>query len=234
MLLNAILGGNMSLLNIDNIKKSYVKKKKQVNVLNNCSASFEKNKFYAIIGASGAGKSTFLKCISLILPIDSGKIILKCKQINHLKERELSEIRLNTVGIIFQEYNLLPYLNAYENVLVPLLLKKDISFEDKKSRTEIILNKVGLTERENHYPDELSGGEQQRVAIARALINEPEIILADEPTGNLDESNKKIIFQLLHDLSRDGKCVIVVSHDKDIKNYADEILVLENGRVIKQ
>lgn len=133
------------------------------------------------------------------------------------------------IGFIFQEYNLNPYLKAYENIIVPMLINKDIEIKDRQSLAEKLLKQVDLLNRKDHFPNTLSGGEQQRVSIARALANNPDLIIADEPTGNLDKENEKIIFKLLKDMALSGKCVIVVSHSDDINSYADISLLLEDG-----
>lgn len=233
LLLNIVFGGNMNIICIDNISKSYYKDNKKISVLNKLFAKFENNKFYVIMGESGVGKSTLLNCLSLLCPIDEGTIKINDKNISSLKDETMSEIRLNNIGIVFQAYHLFSYLNACENVMLPLLLKNEISIEKKKELAEEMLKYVGLDHRISHYPSELSGGEQQRVAIARSLINEPSIILADEPTGNLDNKNKNIVLNLLKKISLGGKCVIVVSHDVDVISYADEIYELKNGKLIK-
>ena len=223
----------MQAIEIRKLKKSFHKDREQIVVIDNLSINFSNGKFYAIVGESGAGKSTLLKCLSLLYSIDSGTIIINNNNVSKLTDDDLCSIRLNEIGIIFQEYNLFKFLNALENVLIPLLLNNGKKDDDNIRKAKEILNYVGLNKRINHFPNELSGGEQQRVAIARALINNPHIILADEPTGNLDEKNKKIILELLKKISEDGKCVIVVTHDADVLNYADEVFSLVNGKLIK-
>ena len=223
----------MQAIEIKKKKKSFHKDREQIVVIDNLSINFSNGKFYAIVGESGAGKSTLLKCLSLLYSIDSGTIIINNNNVSKLTDDDLCSIRLNEIGIIFQEYNLFKFLNALENVLIPLLLNNGKKDDDNIRKAKEILNYVGLNKRINHFPNELSGGEQQRVAIARALINNPHIILADEPTGNLDEKNKKIILELLKKISEDGKCVIVVTHDADVLNYADEVFSLVNGKLIK-
>lgn len=145
---------------------------------------------------------------------------------------ELSKLRMKNIGFIFQSFHLKPTLKAFENVMIPMLINKDIKPKDRKERAIELLKSVGLGERIDHFPNELSGGEQQRVAIARALANNPNIILADEPTGNLDEQNEKEIFRLLKALSKEGKCVIVVSHSEYVKQYADKTYKIEGGKLV--
>lgn len=191
----------MSTIVVNKLQKKYHKEKIKITVLDNLSVSFDKGKFYAIVGESGAGKSTLLKCISLLCPIDAGLITINDIDISKLNDNELSEIRLNEIGMIFQDYNLLNYLSSLENVMLPLLMYKDKNISQCKQMASKILEYVGLEKRENHYPKELSGGEQQRVAIARALVNNPSIILADEPTGALFKSkNNNYSFKPLFSL----------------------------------
>lgn len=222
----------MSTIVVNKLQKKYHKEKIKITVLDNLSVSFDKGKFYAIVGESGAGKSTLLKCISLLCPIDAGLITINDIDISKLKDNELSEIRLNEIGMIFQDYNLLNYLSSLENVMLPLLMYKDKNISQCKQMASKILEYVGLEKRENHYPKELSGGEQQRVAIARALVNNPSIILADEPTGNLDKKNKMIILKLLRKIADNNKCVVVVTHDSDVLQFADKILSLADRKLI--
>lgn len=222
----------MSTVVVNKLQKKYHKEKIEITVFDNLSVSFDKGKFYAIVGESGAGKSTLLKCISLLCPIDAGLITINDIDISKLNDNELSEIRLNEIGMIFQDYNLLHYLSSLENVMLPLLMYKDKDISQCKQMASKILEYVGLEKRENHYPKELSGGEQQRVAIARALVNNPSIILADEPTGNLDKKNKMVILKLLRKIADNNKCVVVVTHDSDVLQFADKILLLADGKLI--
>ena len=161
--------------------------------------------------------------------LTSGEYLLYNKTTKSLSDKESSYYRMKHIGFIFQEYNLNPYLKAYENVIVPMLINKKIKPQNRLSKAENLLSDVGLFERKDHFPKELSGGEQQRVAIARALANNPDIIIADEPTGNLDKKNEKIIFKILKQMAESGKCVIVVSHSDEISSYADVNLLLEDG-----
>lgn len=222
----------MSTIEVSKLQKKYYKEKIEITVIDNLSISFEKGKFYAIVGESGAGKSTLLKCISLLCPIDSGIITINDRDISKLNDNELSQIRLKEIGMIFQDYNLLHYLSSLENAMLPLLLYKDNDISQCKQVASKMLEYVGLEKRENHYPKELSGGEQQRVAIARALVNNPSIILADEPTGNLDKKNKMLVLKLLRKITDDNKCVVVVTHDSDVLQFADKVLSLVDGKLI--
>lgn len=218
-------------IKINNLQKTYHTKNKEINVLKNLNATFYSGQLYAIMGHSGNGKSTLIHILGLIDQFDNGEYKIFNREIKDLNDKELSNIRLKNIGFIFQDFNLMPTLKAFENVMVPMLINKEIDIKQRKNRAIELLNHVGLKERFNHFPKELSGGEQQRVAIARSLANNPNIILADEPTGNLDEKNETIIFELLKKLSENGKCVIVVSHSNKIREYADKTYLLNNGKL---
>ena len=207
---------------ISNLTKKYFKKNKKNIVLDNINVNFKYGKLYMIIGKSGAGKTSLLKCISQITKIDYGNIMIKNIVVNKLNDKELSNFRNNNIGFIFQNYNLLDFLTVEENVILPSLKNKKYCNKSKK-RLENLLEYVGLKDKSEYFPTELSGGEQQRVAIARALINDPDIILADEPTGNIDNENKDNIIKLFKKLTQENKCIIVVTHDNEILKYADEI-----------
>lgn len=221
----------MSIIQLKNISKIYDKDNEKIYALKNVTFNFEKGKFYAIMGNSGAGKSTLLQCIGLLDCVNSGEIFINGKDSLILNDDEISKVRKENIGFVFQSYYLNPIMKAYENVMIPMYLNKEMSREERKSKAIELLEMVGMKDRINHYPKELSGGEQQRVAIARALANDPDIILADEPTGNLDKNNEKKIFEILKDLSNIGKCVIVVSHNAEIKKYADEIVTIKDGEL---
>ena len=223
----------MSAINISKLTKTYLKDNNKINIIKNLSISFDSKKVYAIRGESGVGKTTFLLCISLLCEIDSGIITINGENIINLSDEELSFIRNKEIGIIFQNYHLLPYLTAIENIMVPLLINNNEEIMKKKALCKKSLKYVGLSHRENHYPSELSGGEHQRIAIARALINNPNIILADEPTGNLDKDNKIKVLNLFRKIADDGKCVIIVTHDNDILKYVDEVYNLKEGKLVK-
>lgn len=181
-------------LKLENVSKAFVKKKENIVVLDKVSYEFEPGKFYAIIGHSGGGKSTLIKILGLLLDFQEGKYLIDGRDVQGMNETELALLRREKIGFVFQDYFLDPYLKAYENVMVPMVVNKKIQ-GDKKELALSILDSVGLLNRTNHFPKELSGGEQQRVAIARAMVNDPKYILADEPTGNLDRKNEKIIFE---------------------------------------
>lgn len=217
------------IIELINLKKEYKTSKENLEVLKGINYSFEQGKLYAIKGHSGSGKTTLVRILGLMDDLTSGEYLLYNKTTKSLSDRDSSYYRMKHIGFIFQEYNLNPYLKAYENVIVPMLINKQIKPQNRLSKAENLLSDVGLFERKDHFPKELSGGEQQRVAIARALANNPDIIIADEPTGNLDKKNEKIIFKILKQMAESGKCVIVVSHSDEISSYADVNLLLEDG-----
>lgn len=218
-------------MNLHNISKEYNKKEEKILALDNINYSFEKGKFYAIMGHSGSGKSTLINILGLIHTASSGEYILDGVDITKMTSDELANKRMEYIGFIFQNFYLDEYLKAYENVMLPMLVNPKISPSNREEKAEYLITKLGLSDRLNHYPKELSGGEQQRIAIARALANDPSIILADEPTGNLDEENEEKIFKILKELSQDGKCVIVVSHSNAVLDYADVVLKINKGKL---
>lgn len=221
------------MLELKNVVKEYVVKNEKVMALNDVSYTFEMNNFYGIMGHSGSGKTTLISILGLLESFDSGTYLINGEEVKDFDNNKISKIRRDYVGFVFQDFYLDEYLNVYENVMLPLITHKELSKETKNEMVIEALTKVGTVDRKNHFPSQLSGGEKQRVAIARALINNPKIILADEPTGNLDEDNEKMIFQILKDLSKEGKCVIVVSHSNEVKSYADKIIKIANGKLVK-
>ena len=217
------------MMKLDNVCKEYKLGKETIKALKNVSVTFENNKFYAIMGRSGSGKSTLVHIIGLLDNPTSGTIYLNNQDTSHLKEDEIQEIISQNIGFVFQKFYLNSNLTALENVMLPSLIIKNMSFAKKKKQALALLKLVCLENRVNHKPKELSGGEAQRVAIARSLINNPKIIIADEPTGNLDKESELVIFNLLKKISQQGKTVIVVSHNEIIKEYADKVYILDDG-----
>ena len=215
------------MVELKNINMTFKKNKKEIEVLKNINYKFESGKTYVIIGPSGSGKSTLTKIIGLLLKTTSGNVLIDNEYVNYAKKNsdERSLIRNKKIGFIFQSFYLNPYMKAIENVLLPCYLSSE---KEKEKRAYELLKKMNLEGREEHFPKELSGGESQRVAVARALINNPNIILADEPTGSLDSENEINILNILKDLSKEGKCVIIVTHSKVVEKYADVILKIEN------
>lgn len=219
------------IITIEDITKTYKTKKRDVEVLKNIDLTFSLGKFYAIMGPSGSGKSTLFNILGLVDTPSSGTYKINGIDTTKLTDKSSSIIRMNNIGFVFQDFNLDPYLNALENVMMPLYLNKKIKKEDRAKISKDILTKLNLENRLEHFPNELSGGEAQRVAIARALVNNPNIILADEPTGNLDEELETEIFKILKSLTKENKCVIVVSHSSKIKEYADVVYTLKDGKI---
>lgn len=216
-------------MKLEDIVKTYVSKNgDQVKALNNISYTFEMGKFYAIMGQSGSGKTTLINILGLVDAPTRGKYFLDDIEVESLSSDKLAEIRNAKIGFVFQNFYLNNHLTALENVLLPTLINKAITKEEATKKAQSLFAKFNLTERQNHYPKELSGGEQQRISLIRALINDPAIILADEPTGNLDYKNEQEILKLLKEISKD-RCVIVVTHNPIIKRYADVILQLDKG-----
>ena len=204
------------MINLTKMSKSYYKDKKQIKILEEVSYTFEKGKFYCIVGKSGIGKTTLIKCLGLLLDFDSGEMQINNKNIKKLSENKKADIRSKNIGFVFQNFYLNPLMNAYENVMLPMYINDQLNKQERKERAYQLLKEVDLENRETHFPKELSGGEQQRVAIARSLANNPEIILADEPTGALDAENAENILKILKNLTKQNKCIIVVSHDEKI------------------
>ncbi len=220
-------------INIIDVSKKYSLGEVMVIALDSVTVSIHKGEIVSIVGPSGSGKTTLLNLIGALDYLDSGTITVDGQELNKLSDRELSFVRRETIGYVFQNFNLLEELNAEKNIEMPLILSKKPK-EERKIRVEELLGAVGLLERRNHKPDQLSGGEQQRVAIARALANDPEIILADEPTGNLDSSTGKRILDLLIDLSKEHKkTLIYVTHSNDQAILAQRQLVMNDGTIIE-
>ena len=216
-------------IKITNLSKKY-EKNKAIKVLKDLTFNFVSGKSYSIMGPSGSGKSTLLNMLSLIDTPTTGSILINNKKINTNNNAENDIIRASKIGIIYQDKNLLSDFTALENVYLPNLL---ISKEKQKSKelAKKLIKKVGMITRLNHFPNELSGGENQRIAIARALINDPEIILADEPTGNLDTNNAKLIFKILFNLKNKNRIIIFATHNRYFANMADCKITMNNGNI---
>ncbi len=214
----------MSLLELKNISKIYGGLK----ALDNVSLRIEKGEWIAIMGPSGSGKSTMMNIVGALDKPTSGEVIFDGRDISKESNKRLTELHRDKIGLVFQQFHLINYLNAVENVMVAQYYH---SMPDEKEALEA-LERVGLAERARHLPSQLSGGEQQRVCIARALINSPELILADEPTGNLDEANENIVLEIFRQLHKEGTSLIVVTHDPEVGEEAQRIVRLEHGKVI--
>ena len=217
-----------SIIHLENIYKSYYLGKQELQVLKDISLDIYKNEYVALMGPSGSGKSTLMNILGCLDSPTSGTYILNDKDVSKMPDNDLAEVRNKEIGFVFQQFNLLPRLTAAENVALPLVYNGT----SKKLRIEQaleMLNRVGLGDRSHHKPNELSGGQGQRVAIARALVNTPSIILADEPTGNLDSKTSVEIMEIFGKIHQAGSTVILVTHEEDIAHYAHRVIRLRDG-----
>ena len=221
------------MLEIKNVKKIYkVSKDTNIVALNNIFCSFEKGKFYGIVGHSGSGKSTLIQILGLLDSFDEGEYFIDKINTSNFTEEKKAKIRMKKFGFVFQSFYLNKKLTSLENVIVPTIINKNILPSERKKVALDLLEKLGLKDRINHKTNQLSGGEQQRVSFARALVNNPEIIIADEPTGNLDKENEFMIFKIFKKLVEDEhKTVIIVTHNEIIKDFADVIYTIDNGNL---
>lgn len=218
------------IIEIENLVKNFVLGKQTIHVLKGLSLSVQKTEYVALMGPSGSGKSTLMNILGCLDTPTSGNYFLNNKNVAKLEDNELAEIRNKEIGFVFQSFNLLPRSSALDNVCLPLIY----AGKSKKEREEIgksILEQVGLSDRMDHKPNELSGGQKQRVAIARAMVNNPSIILADEPTGNLDTTTSYEIMALFDKINNQGNTVILVTHEEDIANHAKRVIRLRDGVV---
>jgi putative ABC transport system ATP-binding protein len=217
-----------SVIHLESIKKSYYLGKQELKVLKGISLEVFKNEYVALMGPSGSGKSTLMNILGCLDSPTSGRYILNGEDVSKMEDDDLADVRNKEIGFVFQQFNLLPRLTAAENVALPLIYNGT----SKKIRTEhalAMLDRVGLADRSHHKPNELSGGQNQRVAIARALVNNPSIILADEPTGNLDSKTSVEIMHIFDKIQAEGNTVILVTHEEDIAEYAHRIIRLKDG-----
>lgn len=219
------------IITVDKVNKTYKNGSLELQVLKNISFKVYKGEFLAIMGSSGSGKSTMMNILACLDSQYEGTYILDGIDISKLTENQLSEIRNKKIGFIFQSFNLLPRLSALENVELPLVYSSVPKAERHKRAAEL-LEMVGLKDRIHHKPNELSGGQRQRVAIARALVNDPSIILADEPTGNLDSKSEEEIIEILQELNRTGKTIVIVTHEPNIGDIAQRKIVFKDGEII--
>jgi putative ABC transport system ATP-binding protein len=221
----------MAILQVENLTKTYGKDDTTVTALGGVSFSVEKGEFVAIVGASGSGKSTLMHLLGGVDRPDTGHVIVDGNEIYKLGESELAIFRRRNIGIVYQFYNLIPTLTAEENIMLPYLLDNR---KPGKSKLQEILDTIGLSDRAKHLPSELSGGQQQRVSIGRALINDPAIILADEPTGNLDSKASREVMDLLKlSNKRYNQTLLVITHDEKIALQADRIITISDGHIIR-
>ena len=220
-----------NIIQLKNVAKYYEMGESIIKAVNCVDLNIEKGDFVAIMGPSGSGKSTAMNLIGSLDLATQGEIDLKGENIEEMEESELAQLRGKQIGFIFQQFNLVPNLTAKENVMLPMLFQGNDK-EEREDRAEKLLEAVGLGDRMEHYPNELSGGQQQRVAIARSLSNDPEVILADEPTGNLDSSTGERVMTFLNKLNEKGKTIIMVTHDPDVaRKHAKTIYSLKDGKI---
>ena len=219
-----------SFLKLNNIQKKYLDASKNIQVLNGVNLSFSKNNIVSLVGPSGSGKSTLLHILGLLEIVDQGEYFFNDVNLINLKDDKKTIYRRKNISIVYQFNNLISDLRAIDNVVLPLLINK-LDKNESFKKAESLLDKLGLKERLNHYPHELSGGEQQRVAIARALINEPELILADEPTGNLDSKTANEVFEILLSLKSKERLIIFATHNRELSDKADIQLAIQDSNV---
>jgi putative ABC transport system ATP-binding protein len=224
----------MSPLVVDNVVKRFRQGDREVSALAGITLDVAEGTFLAVMGASGSGKSTLLHLMAGLTPPDSGRIVIRGENLAEMNDRQLTLFRRRHIGLVFQSFNLIPTLTAQENVALPLML-------DGRSESEVrpkvsdLLESLGLASRRTHRPDAMSGGEQQRVAIGRALVTDPAVLLADEPTGNLDSASSKAVCELLRDLSQiHNKTIVMVTHEPTVAAYAQEVAVIKDGRLVKR
>ena len=219
----------MSILEVKNLKKNFG----SLEVLKGIDFSLEKGEALAMIGASGSGKTTLLKILGLIESVTDGALLYKKDEISKLSDKELARIRREELGFVFQEFYLMDSLDVFENIMLPFYISKTVD-DSKKERARVLMDKFGIRTLEKKMPAELSGGERQRVAICRALINDPEIIFADEPTGNLDSKSGKIVIDALKDINEHmGKTIIMVTHDPQMASYCSRLILLKDGVILE-
>jgi len=216
------------IIHLENIRKNYYLGKQTIEVLKGISFDILKNEYVALMGPSGSGKSTLMNILGCLDTPTSGKYVLNGKDVSRTSDNDLAEVRNNEIGFVFQQFNLLPRLTALENVALPLVYA-GVTKKQRTERAMEVLRKVDLVDRSHHRPNEMSGGQNQRVAIARALVNNPSIILADEPTGNLDSKTSYEIMAIFTKIHEAGNTVILVTHEEDISHYAHRIIRLRDG-----
>lgn len=217
-----------SIIHLESLHKSYFMGKQAIKVLKGISMDIYKNEYVALMGPSGSGKSTLMNILGCLDSPTSGKYVLNGSDVSKMDDNELADIRNKEIGFVFQQFNLLPRMSALENVALPLVYA-GVPKKERLERAMEVIKKVGLGERSHHKPNELSGGQIQRVAIARALVNDPAIILADEPTGNLDSKTSIEIMEMFNHIHESGNTVVLVTHEEDIARYARRVVRLRDG-----
>ena len=221
------------MIKLNNIKKVFATDEVETWALRDVNLQIEKGEFVAIMGPSGCGKSTLLSILGLLDNPTEGTYILNGRNVSALKENERTDLRRDMIGFVFQSFNLIDELNVYENIELPLLYM-GVPARERRERVEAVMDRMAISHRRKHFPSQLSGGQQQRVAIARAVLPHPQIILADEPTGNLDSANGKEVMDLLGELHREGSTIVMVTHSQHDASYADRIIRLCDGQVVRQ
>ena len=221
------------MIKLDNIKKVFQTEEVETWALRNISLEVKEGEFVAIMGPSGCGKSTLLNIIGLLNNPSGGSYLLDGKDVSTLKESERTLIRRGMMGFVFQSFNLIDELNVVENIELPLLYM-GVSGKERRKRAEEVMERVAMSHRAKHYPSQLSGGQQQRTAIARAILPRPKLILADEPTGNLDSKNGKEVMDLLSELHKEGTTIVMVTHSQHDANYADRVINMFDGAIVNQ
>ena len=223
---------NDNIIELKEVHKIYRLGDAEINAVCDVNIKIKRGDFLAIVGPSGSGKSTMMNLVGALDMASRGDIFLDGQNIEHLKESDLAQIRGKKIGFVFQTFNLIPTLNAIENIALPMIFH-GVGKKERMQRAEEILREVHLTHRREHFPKELSGGERQKVAIGRALANDPEVILADEPTGNLDTKTGVEIMKLFTDLNKKGKTIILVTHNLGLIKYTQEVLKISDGKIIE-
>jgi putative ABC transport system ATP-binding protein len=224
-----------SLMKLEKVSKIYSMGDNEVKALNNVSLDIEKGEFLIILGPSGSGKSTMMHLLGCLDYPSKGTVDLENKDITKLSESDLAKIRGQKIGFIFQQFNLIQNITAIENIMLPLEFQDGLNEHEIKHRAQKMLELVDLKDRGNHYPNQLSGGQMQRVAIARALVTNPEIVLADEPTGNLDSKTGEIVIEFLQKMHKEQhKTIIIVTHDNNLVKFGSRIIRLKDGEIIKE
>ena len=221
------------MIKIEDLRKVFRTEEVETVALNNVSMNVSEGEFIAIMGPSGCGKSTLLNILGLLDNPTSGKYYLGGTEVGHLKEKERTQARKGNIGFVFQSFNLIEEMNVFENVELPLVYMK-IKPSERKQRVEDALKRMNISHRAKHFPNQLSGGQQQRVAIARAVVANPKLILADEPTGNLDSKNGKDVMDLLSELNKDGTTIVMVTHSLHDASFAHRIVNLFDGQIVTE
>ena len=222
-----------NMIKITELQKFYRTEEVETVALNNLSIHVKEGEFVAVMGPSGCGKSTLLNIVGLLDDLDNGSYLFNGIEVAKFNERKRSDLRKHNIGFVFQSFNLIDELTVFENVELPLIYTK-VPAAERKKRVEEVLEKVQIMHRRNHFPQQLSGGQQQRVAVARAVVNRPKLILADEPTGNLDSNNGNEVMQLLTELNEAGTTIVMVTHSEHDARYADRIIRMLDGQVLME